>query len=199
MPPHLVCREFLTKGLWNGSKVLDVGCGFGELMEDLASRGSDIVGLEYDSECVSACRTKNLRVCLGTAESLPFGDREFRTLVSSVVLPYVDPKRTLAEIARVLEPGGELAYTTHGLGYAWQAIFKQPLRYRLYGLRMLLNTFVYELTERRLPGVFGDTMCHRRSFLRNIYAELGLELVEEVVVGRSLGSTTFLCHRLKKI
>lgn len=196
-PQHVVCRQFLVSGLAAGSEVLDVGCGHGELLDDLTGRGMRTTGVEVDKRLVAECCERGLKVWHGMAESLPFGDASFDAIVSSVVLPYTKQRLALREFTRVLRPGGVMNLTCHGLGYGLHYAVKEPGK-RLYGVRMLANTLSYSLSERRLPGVLGDTLCQTQAALASYARENCLELSETLVVDTYLGLARFIGFRLQK-
>ncbi len=92
-------------------RVLDVGCGPGELTEELVRRvGADAVSAcDPSSSFVEACRTNNpgVHVDVGTMESLPFDDNAFDASLAQLVLHFVgDPAQGMREMIRVTKPGG---------------------------------------------------------------------------------------------
>jgi len=198
LPPHVLCRQFLLTDLSAGQVVLDVGCGTGELMKELAGRGCSVSGVEVDRSLVAACRSEGLQVKEGCAERLPISDESVDAIVCSVVIPYTDERAAVAEWARVLRPGGRIHATYHGLGYGLNYLIHKPGKGHIYGLRMLANTAFYRLTGRRLVGVLGDTLCQSSRRLAAYYQSAGLELLSERVVGTCLGRPKFLCHRVAK-
>lgn len=168
-------------------------------MSVLASRGCTVKGVEIDASCVQACQAAGLNAIEGRAECLPVSDASVDAIVCSVVLPYTDQRRAIAEWSRVLRPGGIVNVTCHGIGYGLDYLIRGPgLSRRLYGVRMLLNTQVYQLLGRRLPGWLGDTLCQQSRALNNCYRASGLTLVREEVVGAVMGLPRYLCHRVVK-
>jgi SAM-dependent methyltransferase len=199
IPHHVLCREFLVSGLAHGTPVLDVGCGDGNLMSDLARRGYPVAGVEINCALVRSCRAAGLQVDHGRAEDLNLVDASVDAIVCSVVLPYTDEKLAVAEWGRVLKPGGVVNATFHGLGYAVKQMLHGPgWRKHVYGMRQLANTLFYRITGWRLPGGLGDTLCQTSSRMRSYYAASGLRLEEERVVESVMGSPRFLCHRVVK-
>jgi 2-polyprenyl-3-methyl-5-hydroxy-6-metoxy-1,4-benzoquinol methylase len=88
------------------SSVLEVGCGQGWLLRDLAGAlpGALVAGIDVREDAVSHARRllPSAEVLVATAEHLPFGDHEFDLVVCSEVLEHVrDPREVLAEIDRV--------------------------------------------------------------------------------------------------
>jgi ubiquinone/menaquinone biosynthesis C-methylase UbiE len=94
--------------------VLDVGCGDGFWTSRLAPFSGHVTGLDPDGASLDNARLlhagPNLSYVRGVAESLPFPARSFDKVVSvSCVEHFADPQRGLAEMARVLKPGGRIA------------------------------------------------------------------------------------------
>jgi SAM-dependent methyltransferase len=100
-----------------GGAVLEVGCGEGRVLRDLRGRGYDVVGLDASPTLLEAAQSLDAegRYLLGRAEELPFDAGSFDLVVAYNVLMDVDDMpRAVAEIARVLRPGGHLcACVTH--------------------------------------------------------------------------------------
>ena len=113
-------RRFLVARLpARGGHVLDVATGTGLVAAELLRRGFRVTGLDQSPEMLEAARRRfNGRVELvhGSAESLPFPDLAFDHLTFTYLLRYVDdPGATLAELARVIRPGGVLASLEFGV------------------------------------------------------------------------------------
>jgi demethylmenaquinone methyltransferase / 2-methoxy-6-polyprenyl-1,4-benzoquinol methylase len=101
-------------------RVLDVATGTGLVARELVRRyGCAVVGLDQSPEMLAGARARlerdpalAARVTLreGEAERLPFAEAEFDHLTFTYLLRYVeDPATTLAELARVVRPGGRVA------------------------------------------------------------------------------------------
>jgi SAM-dependent methyltransferase len=98
-------------------RLLEVGCGRGELAERFAREGIDVVALDLSERMVELTRERGVDARVGDVQSLPFGDAEFDVAVANFMLYHVsDLDRALAEIARVLRPGGRLVAATNGVG-----------------------------------------------------------------------------------
>jgi len=103
-----------ASGQGPGRRCIDVGCGPGIVLEALARRGGEVVGVDATPEMVHQARERcrqaklaNVQAMVGLGEKLPFPDRHFDAAVSRVTLHHVqDPHAVLAEMTRILKPGG---------------------------------------------------------------------------------------------
>ncbi len=192
--PYLL-PEFDFAAFPRDARVLDVGCGEGEQLDVLRERGCHPVGVDLSSASLQRCRRQGGRVARAVAEALPVATASCDGLICKVVLPYTDERRAVAEMARVLRPGGMARISGHGSGYfLWYVVHGERLAFRAYGLRALLNTMVYRLFGRRLPGFVGDTIAQSGRSLRRAYDAAGLALQEEVPSPRFLGCPVFIYH-----
>jgi SAM-dependent methyltransferase len=103
-------------GLADGERVLDVGCGTGSLTFALAAAAdlAGVVGVDPVEGFVAAARARNadprLVFDLGDARALPYADASFDCAYASLVLHFVpDAARAVAEMRRVVRPGGTVA------------------------------------------------------------------------------------------
>jgi SAM-dependent methyltransferase len=97
-----------------GTRALDVGCGTGYDLHRLHDRGFDVAGVEPDGDMRARARRANpgVEVIDGDAARLPFADGRFDFASAIEVLRYLpDPRAAVAELARVLRPGG-VAFVT---------------------------------------------------------------------------------------
>jgi SAM-dependent methyltransferase len=94
-------------------RVLDAGCGTGGFLAILRARRPDLLrfGLEWDQIAAARARAKSAAaIARGSVNALPFADDTFDAAVSADVLCHaaVEPGAALAELRRVLRPGGRL-------------------------------------------------------------------------------------------
>jgi ubiquinone/menaquinone biosynthesis C-methylase UbiE len=89
-------------------RVLDAGCGTGALGRAIAGRtGAAVAGVDRSQRMVDLSRAAGLDAHLGDVRSLPFANAQFDCVVAAWMLYHVDDvPLALAELARVLAPGG---------------------------------------------------------------------------------------------
>ncbi|HSV41252.1 MAG TPA: methyltransferase domain-containing protein [Nocardioidaceae bacterium] len=118
--------DFDRFGLQTGERVLDMGCGAGRHAFEMYRRGADVIAFDMDadelsnvSELFAAMREAGevplgaeADIKQGDALNLPFPDGEFDRIVAAEVLEHIpDDEGAIAELARVLRPGGTIAIT----------------------------------------------------------------------------------------
>jgi SAM-dependent methyltransferase len=116
---HRLFLDFLDDVRQDGrSRLLDIGCGTGEFIELARARGGDAWGVEVSREAVQTAQGRGLHVALRAsegveAERLPFADDFFDVVVLwNVIEFFARPAGDLAEIGRVLSPGGRIVIRT---------------------------------------------------------------------------------------
>jgi ubiquinone/menaquinone biosynthesis C-methylase UbiE len=103
-----------------GQAVVDVGCGAGRAVADLAERGANAIGVDPDPRMLEAARRRwpDLGFRPGTAEALPLADGAVAGYRADKVFHEVgDPNSAVAEARRVLAPGGRIVL----VGQDWDA------------------------------------------------------------------------------
>jgi len=102
-------------------RVLVDGCGVGMYLGRLAPGACLAVGLDIEHERTLEARRLAERVVCGAGESLPFPPNWFDLVLSHEVLEHVqDDRQAIAEIVRVLKPGGRLALFCPNRGYPFE-------------------------------------------------------------------------------
>ena len=128
-------------------RVLDVGCGTGALLQQLALSypTARLCGVDPVAEMLEVARRRvpaSVQLREGWAEGLPFEDGEFDAVVSCSTLHYIrEPQRALQEMRRVLRSGGRLTITDWCDDYfacrlcdLWLRLFRRA-HFRTYGAR----------------------------------------------------------------
>ena len=115
---------------WQGLNVLDVGCGGGFTCEFLAMRSAKVTGIDQSAACIASAgaHAKEVSYAIdyaidyrqGEAERLPFEDGAFDVVTCVDVLEHVDdPAKAIAQMSRVLKPGGYFCFDT--INRTWQS------------------------------------------------------------------------------
>lgn len=96
--------------------VLDLGAGTGKLTTRLVERGLDVVAVDPLAEMLELLSSAlpDTPALLGTAEQIPLPDSHVDAVLVAQAWHWFDPERAIAEVARVLRPGGRL-------GLVWNA------------------------------------------------------------------------------
>jgi len=101
-------------GLSAGDRVLELGCGTGLFSRQFAATGCRLTAIDVSPELLAAASEKvtagGATFMVADAEDVPFGDGDFDAVIGSSVLHHLDIDRALAEIRRVLRPGGRMAF-----------------------------------------------------------------------------------------
>jgi SAM-dependent methyltransferase len=171
---RLVARAFVDwLGVPAGGRWLDVGCGSGALTETVLARTvpASVTGVDTSAAYVAyaAGRVSDPRAAfaVGDAQALDRPDASFDAVVSSLVLNFLpDPGRGVAEMTRVVRPGGVVG------GYVWDYAGEMQLMRRFWDVATDLDTAAAELDEgRRMAG------CNPPA-LEALFLGAGLEEVE---------------------
>ena len=94
-------------------RLLDVGCADGYDLEEYQKRGASVYGLDAAKEMIGKAKQRipTANLSIGNMENLPYGDNYFDIVVSKYALQISkDLSKVIAEITRVLKPGGIFAY-----------------------------------------------------------------------------------------
>ena len=90
-------------------RVLDIGCGDGQISRLIAGAGAEVVGVDptWNQISVAHSRADGPRYLSAAADRLPFVEASFDSIVACLVFEHIDAvDAAIAEVARVLEPGG---------------------------------------------------------------------------------------------
>jgi SAM-dependent methyltransferase len=96
---------------------LELGCGAAQWAAGAAREGARATGIDVSSRQLRQARSRlanagdSIALVQGSAEELPFRDEYFDVVISDHgAISFTDPARTVPEVARVLRPGGTLAF-----------------------------------------------------------------------------------------
>jgi len=153
------CLKPLCGRLGAGSKVLDFGCGSGEITLALEQAGYSAIGLDASAAMVEAagrtCTGTGIEIFktdLGTWSEIPVSDETFDAVVASSVLEYVpEPAVQIGELVRVLRNGGVLVMTVPNPSHPGR-VAERPLRVIA---RTSLLKMVIPLLPKEMVAYFG--------------------------------------------
>ena len=118
--------DFDRLGVGPGVKVIDVGCGAGRHTFEAYRRGADVIGFDQNASDLNDVdailqamkeqgevpETARAEAVKGDALDLPYADDTFDCVIASEILEHVpEDERAIAELVRVLRPGGALGIT----------------------------------------------------------------------------------------
>lgn len=129
-----------------GQQVLEVGCGGGHVLERFSH--AHLTGIDMSAEMLARTRVRcggDPDLMRGAAEALPFADRSYDVVLCTEVLEHTrDPAAVIAELMRVVRPGGRVVVSIPNERNIDRA--KRLLR-SVPGLRRLLRTLAEEENE----------------------------------------------------
>jgi SAM-dependent methyltransferase len=163
-------------------RVLDIGCGDGQISRLLAAQGAGVVGVDptWNQIRIAAERGGGAAYARSEAADLPFADSSFDAAVACLVFEHIDDvDGAIAEVARVLRPGGRFSFflnhpllQTPGSGWIDDHTVDPPEQYWRIG-PYLVEQDTVEQVER---GVFIRFVHRPLSRYLNALADHGLVL-----------------------
>jgi len=186
-----ICEELEIK---KGEKILEAGCGTGNLALKIKERGAEVVGLDNCQEALDIYRKKDPTAKLVLAdlrERLPFPDNYFDKIASNNTL-YIIPKErqldTLKELYRILKPRGKIVIANpkedanvlsiYLLGIkqsikkrGWKKTLKSVIKFLPQTLKMFYYNYLIKKRERSevynlLTGVKQKELLQKAGFVK---------------------------------
>lgn len=170
---------FEAAGVRARARVLENGCGVGMYVEKLTPHAQCVIGLEYDFERTLEAHKNSPHILNAAGEGLPFPNDHFDLVLSHEVIEHVqDDRAAVAEMVRVLKPGGRgvifcpnrgYPFETHGI--YWRGEYR-------FGNIPFVNW---------LPRVWRDRLAaHVRVYTRKdmvlLFANLPVSIIERAVI-----------------
>jgi SAM-dependent methyltransferase len=122
--PALLLQAPTAKYFADRRMLLDVGAYTGENMVWLEAAGWHVLGVEPNPNAAAVGRQIGLDVHQGYLEECELADNAFDAAYLSYVIEHVTrPNALLAELHRVIKPGGRLLLTTHNVHSIWRYVF----------------------------------------------------------------------------
>lgn len=159
--------------------ILENGCGVGEYLQRLDAQASLAVGLDVDFERVLETHQKKLAAMLAVGEALPHDAGTFDLVISNEVIEHVqDDHQAVAEIVRVLKPGGRLMLFCPNRGYPFEThgIYRKGEYH--FGNKLFVNYLPDRWRNKLAPHV----RAYRARDLKNLFADLPVRIVQRTVI-----------------
>ena len=127
-----VLEHHLGAGRLAGRRVLDIGCSSGVITTLIAAAAGPTVGIDVDDQALARAREgaqlPGLTFRRMSADALDFPNGSFDVVVCNQMYYWLeDPARLMAEMSRVLAPGGVCIFTTVNKYKLWEAQYRLPL------------------------------------------------------------------------
>ena len=119
--PRLLCEK-LFKGVKN-KKILDIGCGNGEISKNLQALGNEVYGIDASESAREYIKDKLVKVDI-QKDTYPFDDNTFDVVFSKSVIEHLhEPDHMLKEAYRVLKKGGTIITMTPSWKHSYREQF----------------------------------------------------------------------------
>ena len=160
-------------------RVLENGCGVGMYVEKLTPLAGTVIGLEFDFERAAEAHQNSAHILNAAGEGLPFRAESLDLILSHEVIEHVqDDALAVAEMVRVLKPGGRIVlfcpnrgypFETHGI--YWRGSYK-------FGNIPFVNWLPRRWRDKLAPHV--EVYTH--GDMRKLFANLPISIVKETVI-----------------
>jgi SAM-dependent methyltransferase len=190
-------------------RVLDVGCGYGFYSLDLARRGASLIGCDLALDALAASNQTVQGLGLdsralymaGNGSILPLVSGAFDLIFCNCVLEHVaDDQQALAEMCRVLRPGGLLYLTVdsaeHNLTLGFLERLSPTLKRLLLRPEVARGVTVRQGLDDYLAGIYDVRRRYRRKELEVALEALGFEVLDRRAYISVLGAVHYEAFRL---
>lgn len=172
-------------------KLLDVGCGAGqEILPFLEKTEAFCVGIDSAEELGKVTQKifyaenfeNRFAFVRSKGEKMPFADESFDAILCCVALPYMDNRKTITEVSRVLRKGGIFLLKTHAPAFYFGMIRRRAKTFNpkqlAYPMVCLVGGIIHFLTGKQLQNGFwrGKEIFQTQGFIEKECARNGLKI-----------------------
>jgi len=171
------------------SRILDVGCSAGQSLVALdAAPAVELYGVDVE---LSSLRTgqqwgNRIRFIRAPGENIPFASESFDLVSCRGTLPYLHVATALAEMRRVLRPGGRLWFTVFPARVVWDdlraSIAAGRAQSSLFHVYRLVNGAFFDITGKQFRFPFGQRRCESYQTERCVRRSLDVAGFNEIEV-----------------
>jgi ubiquinone/menaquinone biosynthesis C-methylase UbiE len=175
-------------------RVLDIGCGAGQQMLPFIERGANGIGLDITPEVGQVGRKmyekagfpKSVSFLRGSGNELPFESESFDVLICRGALMFMNNKKALSEMSRVLRRGGKFFLMYQAAPYYWwkmrHGITSGNIMSSVHAMRVLYAGNMYLLTGKQPFNKFtaGGEIFQSKTSLQREINPLGMKIVGEM-------------------
>lgn len=195
---YMMTRYHLAKQYAKGKDVLEIACGSGTGLGYMAEEAKSIMAGDIDGNLVNIAANSYLgdskvKVQKIDAQALPYEDKSYDIILLFEALYYIpDVSKFIAEVKRVIRPGGVLIITS--VNCEWHGFNKSPFSHKYFAATELLDMFKVESKSQLLMGYHDLPAGNNRivSFIRQSAVKLGLipktmrskELLKRIFYGK---------------
>lgn len=145
-----ILSHVLSRYLSKGSKILDIGCNSGVLVEILQNEGYAVCGTDISKEAVEYGKMKGIKnLFTAPGAKQPFLDQTFDCIMALDVIEHIrDDKEAMEEFARLLRPGGVMIIKVPAFMFMWgiqDEVAHHERRYTKKSLNSLINHKVFSV------------------------------------------------------
>lgn len=159
--------------------ILENGCGVGMYVEQLSAFGGRVIGLEYDFERAAEARVNSPEIVNAAGEFLPLPSSTFDLILSHEVIEHVqDDRSAIAEMIRVLKPGGRVFIFCPNIGYPYEThgIYRNGKYY--FGNKLFVNYLPRSIRNKLAPHV----RVYSRRDMQKLFDGLDVKFIERTVI-----------------
>lgn len=168
-----------------GKRVLDAGCGTGDLLSDLVGRGFAASGAELAPEAAATSRAKGHDVVEGPFEAYPDSERFDAILFMHVLSHAADPQRMLEHARSLLNPGGIVVIRSGNDFNAMQNVLSQQMGHGDYWVTAdHQHYFGFESASTLMQAAGFERVYQQSDFPMEMIALMGDDFVGDPSLGR---------------